>query len=394
MPLNIGVFGARGIPSTYSGFETFLTALLPELAVRGHEVTMYCRRGEVGGSDPYRGVRRVVLPAVPSKQLSTLSHGYVAAARAVRAAHDVLLVVNVANASACALLRLLGGRVVLNTDGQEWIRSKWGRVGRTVFLLSARAARWSADALVSDSIAMRDIYRAKFGAESTVIPYCWTELEPTGCERVTAFGVEPRGYFLVAGRLVPENNIDAIAAAYLRSDLPHPLLVLGSANYRSAVEARLSELAESDDRLVLGGHVDDRSLFAALVSEALAYVHGHSVGGINPSLIEAMGCGARIVALDTPFNREALGDAGDYFASPRRGLAPALREVASEPAAVGEARRQAARHVARVRFSRRAVADAYERLLARVAHGNRRSKPTLPTEWDGRTPRVLAPEES
>src|SRR3954451_19497438 len=96
--LNVGVYGARGIPSTYSGYETFLTTLLPALAQRGHEVTMYCRRGQTAQSGRYQGVRRVVLPAIPGKQFNTLSHGAFAAVAARSRRHDVVLVVNVANA--------------------------------------------------------------------------------------------------------------------------------------------------------------------------------------------------------------------------------------------------------------------------------------------------------
>jgi len=375
------VFGARGIPSTYSGYETFLTVLLPELAARGHDVTIYCRKGEVGPVPCYEGVRCVALPAVRSKQLSTLTHGFVAATRSVRAGHDVLLVVNVANASACGLCRLLGQRVVLNTDGQEWARSKWGRVGRGVFLASARLSRWSANALISDSVGMAEIYRSMFGAESTVIPYCWTGLEPAGAGHLGRFGVERRRYFVVAGRLNPENNVDAIAEAYLRSDLPFPLLVLGTANYLSPVARRLADLAAGDPRLVLAGHVDDRSTFASLLAEALAYVHGHSVGGINPSLIEAMGCGARIVALDTTFNREALGSAGDYFAEPMTTLGATLAAVVHDTSAIDETRRGEVRARAHTRFSLERVADAYERLLTVTALGPARSGKRIRTEW-------------
>ena len=381
-PLDIGVFGARGMPSTYSGYETFLTVLLPELVARGHRVTMYCRRGEVGSSDSYLGVRCVVLPSVRSKQLSTLTHGYAAAARAGTAGHDVLLVVNVANAGACLASRLLGSRVVLNTDGQEWVRLKWGRVGRTVFLLSAHAARFGAAALVSDSVAMREIYRLRFRADSTVIPYCWTGIDPAETARLNAFEVEQGKYFVIAGRLVPENNADAIAAAYLETHLPYPLVVLGTANYDSPVSRRLAELRQQDSRLVVAGHVADRSTFALLLSESLGYIHGHSVGGINPSLIEALGCGARIVALDTPFNREAVGGCGDFFADPTSGLAAALDRLVSEPEKLNRARREEARARARTRFSLQAVADAYEGLLVAVARERRRTPPPISTQWD------------
>jgi len=143
--LDVGVYGGRAIPSTYGGYETFLTTLLPELARRGHRVTMYCRTGVGSSDEPYLGVTRVVLPAVVSKQLNTLSHGVIAAAKSRQAGHDVVLVVNVANAPFTGLSRLTGQRVLLNTDGQEWLRGKWSPAGRWFFLNAARISRFSAD---------------------------------------------------------------------------------------------------------------------------------------------------------------------------------------------------------------------------------------------------------
>lgn len=378
--LDIGVFGPRGIPSTYSGYETFLTVLLPELVARGHRVTMYCRRGEVERHATYRGVRCVHLPALATKQLSTLSHGWISAACARFAHHDVVFVLNVANAPACLVARALGERIVLNTDGQEWRRSKWGVLGRAVFLGSAHLARWAASGLVSDSVGMEDIYRSRFKCSSTVIPYCWTGLEPAPPSALAELGVQAREFFVVAGRLNPENNIDAIATAYLRHDLPLPLVVLGTANYRSPVTRRLRAMADDDPRLIVAGHLADRGLFARALADSVAYLHGHSVGGINPSLVEAMGCGARIVALDTVFNREALGDTGDYFADPA-GLGPVLTRVSAETQAAGEAKRQAASARARSRFSLKAVADAHEALFTAVAGGPVWSHSDVATEW-------------
>ena len=144
--LDIGVYGARGVPSTYSGYETFLTLLLPELAANGDRVTIYCRSGEDFDASDWNGVHRTVLPAIPGKNTSTLSHGLVAAVAARAARHDVVLVVNVANAAFCALGRYTGQPVVLNVDGQEWLRGKWGTTARRIFHSSARIAKWCANA--------------------------------------------------------------------------------------------------------------------------------------------------------------------------------------------------------------------------------------------------------
>ena len=170
--LDIGVYGARGVPSTYSGYETFLTTLLPELVRQGDSVTIYCRPGDGVDSTPWEGVQRRVLPAIPGKNLNTLSHGLVAGLAARAARHDVLLVVNVANAPFCLIGHRTGQPVVLNTDGQEWLRDKWGGVARSVFKGSARIARHCATSLIADCDAMAELYRTEFGAESTVIPYC------------------------------------------------------------------------------------------------------------------------------------------------------------------------------------------------------------------------------
>ncbi|MBA2624259.1 MAG: DUF1972 domain-containing protein, partial [Acidimicrobiia bacterium] len=327
-PLDLGVFGARGIPSTYSGYETFLTTLLPELVRRGHRVTMYCRPGEVDGEGPYEGVDRVVLPAVPGKSLNTLSHGLVASVRARAARHEVLLVVNVANAPFCALNTLTGQRVLLNTDGQEWLRGKWGRTAKAWFRLGARAAKHTATGLVADCAAMARVYEDEFASPSTVIPYCFPVASFEPDRSVPGqFGLEPGGYDIVAGRLNPENGTDGVAAARASSSSRLPLLVLGRANYDSPVQRRLDDLARHDERIRLVGHVADRATFLSLLALAATYVHAHSVGGMNPSLVEAMGAGALVAALDTPFNRETVGAAGAYFAPGFGDLAAVLEDL-------------------------------------------------------------------
>ncbi|HMS12642.1 MAG TPA: glycosyltransferase [Microthrixaceae bacterium] len=156
--LDIGVYGARGVPSTYSGYETFLTTLLPELVRRGDRVTMYCRPGDGMDNSEWEGVRRRVLPALPGKNFNTLTHGLVAGVAARLARHDVVLVVNVANAAYCAIGRYTRQPTLLNTDGQEWLRDKWGGTAKQVFHRSARIAGRCATALVADCEAMAAIW--------------------------------------------------------------------------------------------------------------------------------------------------------------------------------------------------------------------------------------------
>ena len=179
---------------------------------------------------------------------------------------------------------------------------------------------------------MAHVYRDEFAAGSTVIPYCWTDLTPTGGEsKLVELGLERGGFACSAGRLIPENNAVPVARAYLEGGVSWPLVVLGTANYDSPVQRELSALARRDERLRLVGHVADRNEYAALVRGAGLYIHAHSVGGINPSLVEAMGLGASILALGTPFNREALGEAGRYFDHFDDRLTKQIESIVAEP---------------------------------------------------------------
>jgi glycosyltransferase involved in cell wall biosynthesis len=380
-PLDIGVFGIRGIPSTYSGFETFLTVLLPELAARGHHVTVYCRKGldEDDWQGDFGGVERRSLPSITTKQLDTLSHGLVSSAVARVRRHELFLAFNVANVPFCLAARATGQRVVLSTDGQEWIRGKWGTVARRLFLTFAQWSKWSASALISDCNGMRDIYREQFGTDSTVIPYCWTGIDQGDVRLPT--GHEPGAYLVTGGRLIPENNIDGIARAFARTDVDLPLLVLGAANYRSPVELELRALADADPRIQVLGHVSDRAEYASLLRHAKGYLHGHSVGGINPSLVEALGSGALVGALDTPFNREAAGPEAFYFGDCGSALEDVIAAIADLPDAEDARRRDENVRRAAERFSLAAVADAYEELLLAAADASPFRKITVPTRW-------------
>lgn len=379
--LDIGVYGARGVPSTYSGYETFLTTLLPELVRRGDRVTIYCRPGEGMDEQDWNGVQRRVVSAVGGKNLNTLSHGLTAGLAARRHRHDVLLVVNVANAPFCLIGRRTGQPVVLNVDGQEWLRDKWGPLARAVFHGSARIAHRCATALIADCAAMADVYRDEFRAPSTVIPYCQPDLDwspdPASIRR---HGLEPGGYLLIAGRHNPENNLDRVAEVVAASSLPLPLVVLGTANYDSPVTRRLEQLAAADPRIRPLGHVGDRHEFFDLIHHAAIHLHGHSVGGTNPSLVEAMAAGGRICALDNVFNRNTLGDAGRYFRLDPPDLVGAVEAILAEGTEDDLLIRKAATERVAREFSVDAVVDAYRQLL-HAAADTRRGTVRLPTQW-------------
>src|SRR5579863_7038492 len=237
------MLGSRGIPHTYSGYETFIGELAPRLVERGHEVLVYCR-SSVFLEHPrtYKGVRLVYLPSIETKSLGTLTHTLVSMLDVMFRRVDVIFVVNVANAFQCILPRLLRKTVAINVDGLEWKRGKWGTVGKAYFYWNAKwVGRICPKGVVTDAQEMQRIYLQEFATPNVSIAY-GADIERTKhLEVVRQYGLEPREYFLVVNRLVTENNADLIQRAFEKVVTPRTLAIVGDANYRSAFVERLKE---------------------------------------------------------------------------------------------------------------------------------------------------------
>jgi glycosyltransferase involved in cell wall biosynthesis len=367
-PLRIAILGTRGIPPAYGGFETFAWELSRELAARGHELTVYAiagRTDETRSLPP--GVRRRFVPGVAGKHLETVSHAATAALDVLVRGHDVVLVCNAANAFVCAAPRLRGSVVVLNVDGIERKRAKWGLAGRLWYRLGERLALWLPNAIVSDAEVIADHYRVAYGRETTVIAYGAPILErdppPDLARRSDALtGIRPDRYVLYVSRLEPENQADLVIRAYARVPGDVPLLIVGDAPYASDFKRAVRDLAAADPRVRLTGALYGEA-YTDLQRGALAYVQATSVGGTHPALIEAMGAGNLVLAFDVPEHHEVAGSTALWFRD-AEGLAAELSRVLADPHAPDlEALRGAARRRVAERYAWPAVADAYERLL-------------------------------
>ncbi|MHB1047431.1 MAG: DUF1972 domain-containing protein [Thermoanaerobaculia bacterium] len=363
--MRLAILGTRGVPAAYGGFETLAEELSARLAARGHEVTVYARRGAVREAvSRWRGVRVVFAPTFRHKYLDTVVHGVTSGLHAAVAAYDAVLVCNGANALACRLPRLLGAgtRVLLNVDGLERNRRKWNRLGKAVYALSERLSCVLPDVVVTDAEEIRRYYRERYGAESAFVPYGSDLPEPEDATVLGSLGLEPERYLLYVSRFEPENNPDAVVRAY--RDVPGelPLLLVGSAPYAEGFIARLEDEAERDPRVVLPGAIYGEG-YRALLANAAAYVHATEVGGTHPALIEAMGYGRPVLVHDTPENREVAGDAALFWDAREPGtltrLLSALLPDAARRASIGEA----ARRRAEERYRWDDVTDAYEALF-------------------------------
>lgn len=357
--------GTRGVPARYGGFETAVEEIGSRLAAGGHEVTVYCR-GERHPEREYLGMRLVHLPALKKKVAETLTHTgfsvlHAAGRRIARRGPDVALVFNAANAPLLPVLRTMRIPVATHVDGLEWKRTKWSGAGRRYYRTAeSLAVRWS-DALIADARGIQDYYTERFGADSVFIAYGAPILTRTDIGKLAAAGYEPGGFHLVVARFEPENHVHLAVEGYRRSNATKPLVVVGSAPYNDAYTARLKELAGDDPRIRFLGGVWDQDLLDALYAGALTYLHGHSVGGTNPSLLRAMGAGASVVAYDVNFNREVLGEEAGRFFGDAASLAAHVETAEADPGAAAD-RGEAARKQAAERYVWDDVAAEYERL--------------------------------
>jgi len=364
--LRVAILGGRGIPANYSGFDTLIEELAVRLVARhGMQVTVYCRRHYYQHRPAeHRGVRLVYLRAPHGKGVESIWHTCRSVLHALFRRSDVAFVVDPANAPFAWPLRARGIPTVFHTDGLGWKRAKWQG-------LAARYYRWvegfcarSASALVTDARAMQRYYREQWHRDSTFLAYGAETGAGAVDDGLQRFGVRPRDYWLVVARLEPENNTELIVREYLRSGLARPLLVVGGARYADGYARRLHALA--CDRVRFTGGVYEPAVLNGLFRGCRAYLHGHEVGGTNPSLLRAMAHGAPCLAVDVDFNREVLGDGGRFFGKEPGAAAALFAAVDGDDAQLRQLGAAAqARAAAEYRWDD--VADGYAALFRRVA---------------------------
>lgn len=359
---SVAIIGTRGYPSYYGGFETAVRHLAPYLAEAGWSVTVYGRPGTTRPEDLGRDPRVLsrITRGVESKSLSTLSYGFTASMDAVlRRRPSVALVMNVANGFYLPLLRVRGIPTLVNVDGIEWDRQKWGRAAKTMFRAGAKLTARFGNELVFDAHAIGDRWRSEFHRDGVFIPYGGTpsDLPPPELD------VNPGEYALVVARFVPENTIPEFLEAARTIAKARPVVIVGSSGYGGELDDAAKRLDEEMPNVHWLGHVSDDDLLFSLLQHAGVYFHGHSVGGTNPALVQAMACGAPVIARDTVYNREVLGGQGTFVDPVPEKIAEAVLEMIGDPEAQAAARYNSKQRSA-AHYTWELVCERYEHALA------------------------------
>lgn len=376
-PLRIALIGDRGIPARYSGFST----LVEELAVglvrdHGMDVTVYCRNQYYDSRPPhYKGVNCRYLPAPGGKSFESIVHSNMAILDACTRRFDLAFVVDPGNGPFILPLKATRVPVVIHTDGLGWQRRKWSPLQQRYYKWSEKASARLADWLVTDSRAMQRYYAEEYDAPSTYIPYSGKVGDEPDVAALERFGVTPGDYYLVVARMEPENNVDLIIRGYRAAGVKRPLIVVGSVPYESDYARAIAQ--EDDGQVRCVGGVFESAALNALYRHCALYLHGHEVGGTNPSLLRAMHWGAPCLPINVVFHREVVGDDNPYFDKAPGHLAALLRALdgdADRRAALGRAAQARAAAV----FRWDAVVDGYATLFRHVVAQRRTGRQAAP----------------
>ena len=369
--LRVAFLGTRGVPATYGGFETAVEEIGKRLAGRGYEVTVYCRNPGQTLTE-YEGMRLVNLPAIRHRMTETLSHTTVSAAHAVlKDRPDVALVLNAGNAPLLRPLRAAGIPVAVHLDGLEANREKWRGAGAAYYRWAEKSAVRGANEVIADAQAISEHVAQRYGRQSRVIPYGAEVMTPPA-DRLSELDLVRRDFHLVVARMEPENHVLEAIHAYRVCDETRPLVVVGSAPYSQWYLNKVQQAAADDSRIRLLGALYDAPLLNQLYGNCRTYIHGHSVGGTNPSLLRAMGAGAPVLVFDCAFNREVTAEQA-YFWRDAGQLADLFDEIADDEIDL-ETFSSAGRERVEQNYQWEAVTDAYEDLIRTLATYRRSAK--------------------
>jgi hypothetical protein len=314
--MKIAILGTKGIPNNYGGYEQFAEFISTRLVNRGHEVTVYNPSFHNYSETTFRGVKikRIFSPEKYIGGAANIVYDHLCLSDALKNNFDIIYEAGYHSVALSLRFfkvnKLKRPVVITNMDGLEWKRTKWNKWVQTIIKKLEKIAVEHSPYLISDNVGIQEYLKEKYGKDSFYLPYGADPVITFKEDCLQDYGVMPFSYFMLVARLEPENNIETILSGYLRSGIEKEMLVVG--NHKTKYGQYLKEKFNHLKIKFVGG-IYEKPKLDSLRHFSTAYFHGHSVGGTNPSLLEAMACKAFIWAHDNPFNKGVLDETALYF---------------------------------------------------------------------------------
>lgn len=359
--MQLVVLGIRGIPAKHGGFETFAEHLCKYLSEREWSIIVYCQEegaGPVSESD-WRGIKRVHVPVKGDGAFSTIVFDLRATLHSLRY-NGVFLTLGYNTAIFNILHRLYKKQNVINMDGIEWKRQKWGFVAKAWFWLNERFGCWFGSHLVADHPKIKEHLATRVSSNKiTMIPYGGVEVKSAAPSMLNQFSLKADAYAIVIARAEPENSILEVVQGFSARKRNKRLVVLGK--YENSNPYHRKVMQAASDEVDFVGAIYDSETVNALRFFARVYVHGHQVGGTNPSLVEALGAGNAVIAHDNPFNRWVVAD-GAIYAKSAEDFDSAFKKIFADNKLHTKLKNNTQENF-QTRFQWEAILSAYEDLL-------------------------------
>lgn len=368
--MKIAIIGVRGYPYVYGGYETFAKELSERLVKKNIEVTIYCHKNLFREyPQNVNGINLVYINTIEKKSLSQFIHSFRSIVHACFQNYDIILVVNPANGPFGFITKLFRKKTAINVDGLEWLRPKWKGIGSKYFYLAAKLATKLYDVIINDSRAMAEFYRKEFGVDSVVIEYGANIRYSKDISLIKKRDLSQYEYYLIVGRLIPDNNADIIIREFLESKSNKKLVVVGDDPYGGEYANRMKLIR--DPRIIFTGYINDQDELAELYHNCFAYFHGHEFGGTNPAMLKAMAYGCAVIALDTPFNREMCdGEKHALYFSKETGVLKNLIEYVETNKHIIERMREISRQRILENYTWEKITEKYISLFSYLLNKN------------------------
>jgi glycosyltransferase involved in cell wall biosynthesis len=315
MRLKIGILGTRGIPNNYGGFEHIAGYLAKGLVEKGHDVTVYNSSKHPYTKSDWHGVH-IIRCFDPEDKIGVTGQ-FIYDLNCLRHArkenYDILLLLGYTSSSVWKRFYPANAIIITNMDGLEWQRKKYKPLVRRFLKYAERLAVRSCAFHIADSPVIKRLLDTKYGINCRYIAYGAATVQPADENVLKEYDLERQQYFLLMARMEPENNIEMILDGFRLTDSSRKFIVIG--NTQNKYGSHLVKKYKNDDRIVFVGGIFNERKVQSLVCCCRLYFHGHSVGGTNPSLIDAMAARAPIAAHFNPFTQAILKQNARFFGS-------------------------------------------------------------------------------
>lgn len=360
--MRIGIIGSRGIPNRYGGFEELAEQLSIRLVKLGHSVFVYNGHRHPFAEKSFKEVR-IIHKYDPEHRFGTVGQ-FIYDFNQIVDTHwrkfDVILQLGYTSSGIWQWLLPRSARIVTNMDGLEWKRSKYSAFTRRFLKRSERWTARHAHLMVADNPEIENYLHSKYGGQAVYIPYGAEVLKEPDESVLEPYHIRPGEYNLIIARMEPENHIAEVLEGVISSHSEKLMLVMGNlqTKYGQSLQERFK-----DSRIRFLHAEYNKSIVNNLRHFSHLYFHGHSVGGTNPSLLEAMACGALIAAHRNPFNEAVLGENAFFFSSPQE-VTNLLDTVTPSDLTQTMIRRNT--NAIREQYNWKSIAEQYELIFSQV----------------------------